>query len=316
VLVVDDNQTNRFILMEHLKSWGCLPVEVAGGKEALTVLKDSVSSETPPFDLILTDFQMPEMSGFDLAREIKTMETWRGVPIIIFTSAGKKGDGRSCKEIGINGYLTKPIRQDELRKAMVSVLGLSKEQDVDTLPELVTKHTVAEKFRKEVQILLAEDYPTNQQVAMRHLQRAGYRIDLAENGLQAVEAYKRKRYDLILMDIQMPVMDGYVATQQIREIETRNLSEQSGDPGGIDQQSTIQRVPIIAMTAHAIRGYREKCLKAGMDDYIAKPIKRKDLLTMVEKWTGWVDDCAIPRTNRKLEIGNHQSKARFGGGIK
>ena len=309
VLVVDGNQTNRFILMEHLKSWGCLLVESAGGEEALTILKNSVSSETPPFDLILTDFQMPEMSGFDLAREIKTMGTLKGVPIIILTSAGRKGDGSSCKEIGINGYLTKPIRQDELRKAMVSVLGLCKEQDVDILPELVTKHTVAEKFRKEVQILLAEDYLTNQQVAMRHLQSAGYRIDLAENGLQAAEAYKRKRYDLILMDIQMPVMDGFAATHQIREIEAINLSGQGGDLEDIDQQSTIQRVPIIAMTAHAIKGYREKCLKAGMDDYIAKPLRRKELLTMAEKWTGGIDDSRLKIDDCTIPRGNQGSKA-------
>ena len=278
VLIVDDNQTNRFVLMEYLKSWGCLPMEAVDGKEALIVFRDAVSSESP-FDLILTDFQMPEMSGFDLAKEIKTMETLKEVPIIVLTSSGRKGDSRSCKEIGVNGYLTKPIRQNELRKAMVSVLGLSTDRKTGSLPELVTRYSVAEDYRKEIQILLVEDYPTNQQVAMRHLSRAGYQVDLAEDGSQAVKAYKRKSYNLIFMDIQMPIMDGYAATQEIRKIETRNL-----------EQSTIQRVPIIAMTAHAIKGYRERCLKAGMDDYIAKPIKRKNLLAIAEKWTRETDD--------------------------
>ncbi|MBW1908477.1 MAG: PAS domain S-box protein [Deltaproteobacteria bacterium] len=297
VLMVDDNQTNRYILMEYLGSWGCLPVEAIGGKDALTILKDSVSSEEP-FDLILTDFQMPEMSGFDLAREIKRVETLKGVTIIVLTSAGMKGDGKSCREMGINGYLTKPIRQDDLRKAIVSVLGLSIGQDIDTLPELVTRHSIAEESRKEVQILLAEDYPTNQQVAMRHLQRAGYQVDLVENGQQAVEACKRKAYDLILMDIQMPLMDGYEATHEIRKLETRN--------------SPLNHVPIIAMTAHAMKGVRERCLEVGMDDYIAKPLRREKLLTMVDKWTGTIEDCRLRPVGayapEGLKIDDHESE--------
>ena len=303
VLIVDDNQTNRFVLMEYLKSWGCLPVEAVDGKEALIVFRDAVSSESP-FDLILTDFQMPEMSGFDLVKEIKTMETLKEVPIIVLTSSGRKGDSRNCKEIGVNGYLTKPIRQDELRKAMVSVLGLSTGRKAGSPPELVTRYSVAEDYRKEIQVLLVEDYPTNQQVAMRHLSKAGYQVDLAEDGSQAVKAYKRKSYNLIFMDIQMPIMDGYAATQEIREIETRNLEQSSI----INRESTIQKVPIIAMTAHAIKGYRERCLKAGMDDYIAKPIRRKELLTIVEKWTSriddsrlMIDDCIAPQGNQESE---------------
>ena len=297
VLVVDDNQTNRFVLTEYFRSWGCLPVEATNGKEALSILKESIASKEP-FDLLLTDFQIPEMSGFDLAKAIKTMETLEGVPIIVLTSAGKKGDGRICKEIGINGYLTKPIRHDDLHKAIVSVLGLSIGQGTAHLPALVTRHSIVEDFRKEVQILLVEDYPTNQQVAMRHLIKEGYQVDLAEDGRQAVEAYKRKAYNLILMDIQMPIMDGYAATQEIREIETRNL-----------EPSTIQRIPIIAMTAHAIKGYREKCLEAGMDDYIAKPLRRKDLLTMAEKWTGGIDDSRLKIDDCTIPRGNQGSKA-------
>ena len=296
VLIVDDNQTNRFVLMEYVKSWGCLPVEAVDGKEALIVFRDAVSSENP-FDLILTDFQMPEMSGFDLAKEIKKIESLKRVPIIVLSSAGRKGDGRSCKEIGINGYLTKPIRQEEMRKAIVSVLGLSTDRETGSMPEIVTRHSLSEDYRKEIQILLVEDYPTNQQVAMRHLIKGGYQVDLAEDGSQAVKAYKRKNYDLIFMDIQMPIMDGYAATQEIREIETRNL-----------EQSSIQRVPIIAMTAHAIKGYREKCLKAGMDDYIAKPIRRKGLLTIVEKWSTAIADCGLRIADSKSEVQNPKSE--------
>jgi len=294
VLVVDDNQTNRFILTEYLRAWGCLPVKASGGKEALTILKDSVSSEEP-FDLILTDIQMPQMSGFDLTREIKTVETLKEVPIIVLTSAGMKGDSKSCREIGINGYLTKPIRQDDLRKAIVSVFCFSIGQYIDTLPELVTRHTVAEESRRELRILLAEDYPTNQQVAIMHLNRAGYQVDLAEDGRQAVEAYKVKTYDLILMDIQMPVMDGYEATWEIRKLETHHSTTQP-----------LNHLPIIAMTAHAIKGCREICLEAGMDDYIAKPLKKKELFAMVDKWGKRVDDSRLPNVYSGIGTPNLQ----------
>ena len=170
---------------------------------------------------------MPEMNGFDLAREIKTIESLKGVPIIVLSSAGRKGDGKICTDIGIEGYLTKPIRRDDLCKAIESVLGLSVIEEDQASPKLVTRHTTAEDRWKETQILLAEDYPTNQQMALRHLSRAGYQVDLAENGQQAVEAYKRKHYDLILMDIQMPVMDGYEATKEIRKLERSLVNDHS-----------------------------------------------------------------------------------------
>ena len=221
--MVDDNGTSRFLLMEYLRSWGCLPVEATEGKEALSILISSKES----FNLILTDFQMPEMSGFDLAREIRTMEALKEIPIIILTSVGTIGDGKSCRDIGVQGYLTKPIRRDDLHKAIESVLHLSMREQVQAVPKLVTRHTVTEEYRKDVQILLVEDYPTNQQVAMRHLRGAGFQVDLAENGQEAVKAYKRSHYDLILMDIQMPVMDGYEATKAIRNWEEKLKAQSS-----------------------------------------------------------------------------------------
>ncbi|MCP4577129.1 MAG: response regulator, partial [Deltaproteobacteria bacterium] len=160
-----------------------------------------------------------------------------------------------------------------MRRVIVPVQDLSGQRTVSPPPEPATRHSSAENDRKEIRILLAEDYPTNQQVAMRHLSGAGYPVDLAEDGRQAVEAYQRKNYNLILMDIQMPIMDGYAATREIRKIESRN------------RPTTAGPVPIIAMTAHAVKGYREKCLEAGMDDYITKPLRRKRLLAMAEKWT-------------------------------
>ena len=295
VLVVDDNQTNRFILAEYLRSWGCVPVEAVCGKEALHMLSQE------PFGLIVTDFQMPEMDGFALVREIKTIEVLKEIPIIVLTSVGKRGDGKSCTEIGINGYLTKPIRQSDLYKAIKSVLN-SSARERQAFPRLVTRHTIAEENREKIQILLVEDYPTNQRVAMKHLQGAGYQVDLAEDGRQAVESYKRNDYNLILMDIQMPVMDGYEATRRIRKVEEQILSERSED-----SVQTLNHVPIIAMTAHAIEGYEERCLGVGMDDYITKPLRKKDLFAIVDKWTKTIDDFRLKIDDRESETDNNQS---------
>jgi len=296
VLVVDDNQTKRFNLTEYLKSWGCKPVEALDGEGALSILKESVSSKEP-IDLILTDFQMPQMNGFDLAGEIKAMDTFKRIPIIALTSVGKRGDGKSCRETRIDGYLTRPIRQDDLRRAIESVIGLSMEEGDRKVPGLVTRHTMAEEYRTEVQILLAEDYPTNQQVAVRLLHSAGYQVDLAENGQRAIEAVRRKHYDLILMDIQMPVIDGFEATKAIRNLECgmRNKIEEGPYSESEIQnlKSQIKKIPIIAMTAHAMKGYKERCLAAGMDDYITKPLRRKKLLAVVDKWTERIEECQL-----------------------
>jgi len=278
VLVVDDNRTSRFILMEYLGSWNCLPVEAPGGREALSILRESVSSKVP-FNLILTDIDMPQMSGFDLVREIRANETLKGVPIIALIPVGRKRDGKRCSDMGIEWYLTKPIKWDDFRNAIVSVLGISTEEEAQAVPKLVCRHTITAEHKKGVHILLAEDYPTNQQVAVRHLTGAGYRVDLAEDGQHAVDAYKRKHYDLILMDIQMPVMDGYEATKTIRNLEAKLKKAQD-----VELSARSQRVPIVAMTAHATKSHRERCVGAGMDDYISKPLRRKDLLAMVDKW--------------------------------
>lgn len=278
VLVVDDNWTNRFILIEYLISWGCLPVEASDGKEALSILRKSVSSGES-FDLILVDFQMPEMNGFDLSRKIRTMNSLKKLPIILLASVVNMEDGKRCKEIGIESYLTKPVKRDDLYKAIGSVLGLSMEADLSLPPKSMTQTSVAKDYAKKIRILLAEDYPTNQQVAIKHLRGAGYQVDLAENGQKAVEAYNQNRYDLILMDIQMPVMDGYEATKAIR-----NLEEELKKPKDKDIVARGEKIPIIAMTAHAMKGYRESCIEALMDDYITKPLRKKELLAMVGKW--------------------------------
>ena len=269
VLIVDDNRNNRFILREYLNSWGCHIVEATKAAEALRTL-DALHQRGETPDLVLSDYLMPEMNGFDLIRQIRSREAFRNIPCIILTSSGNRGDGKNCRDLGVQGYLTKPVRRDELYHAIEDILS-SPDDVAGKTGKLVTQHTIKEKHKGHVVILLAEDYPTNQEIAMSHLHSVGYIVDLAENGRQALHAFMERPYDLILMDIQMPVMDGYEATMEIRRREAET-------PGG-------KRVPIIAMTAHAIREYIDQCMESGMDDYISKPVRRMDLLAVVDKWT-------------------------------
>ncbi|MCP4022676.1 MAG: PAS domain S-box protein, partial [Desulfobacteraceae bacterium] len=258
ILVVDDNQTNRYIFYQYLKSFGCIPTLADNGQAALNELLES--DQKKMFDVILSDYSMPVMDGFELSKNIRARKDFDDIPIVILTSRGMIGDSQTCKEIGIEGYLSKPVKKQELELTIASVLGLAKQEQINKT-NLVTKHSIKNIGENRIQVLLVEDYPTNQQIARRHLGNAGYSVTLAENGIKAVELYKIKHFDLVLMDIQMPRMDGYEATFNIRRFEKQKLGK----------EFNISKIPIIAMTAHAIEGYREKCLKAGMDDYIAKP---------------------------------------------
>lgn len=298
VLIVDPSPRSRFILMEYIRSWGCSPVEAISAKEALAILIGSLESKDP-FDLILTEIDMPEMGGLDLAKEIKDMEVLRRIPVIAIASKlGRRGDSESCKDTGVRGYLTKPIKWGELHEAVLRVFVDEKTGAAETL---VTRHTAAEGDKNTGQILLADDYSTNQQVVMRHLCWAGYDVDLVDNGQQAVDACARKPYDLILMDLEMPVMDGYGAARAIRELELRSeihgpdiehnrtgKSRLSPAGAGQDPESGNRHVPIIAMTAHTTKEYTKRCLDMGMDDYLMKPLTKKELLTMVDKWISHV----------------------------
>ncbi len=277
VFLIDNNRTHRFILSEYLREWNCSFIEAGDGKEAYSIIQNS----NPSFDLIIVAVEMPEMGGFDLVDRVKQVEQFRNIPVIAFASAGRKGDGKKCREMGINGYLTKPIDSADLYQIINDVLRMVAEKKEPGDPILVTRHTIAENKEHRYQVLLVEDYPTNQKVVMAYLSQTGYQVDLAKNGQQAVEAYQQKTYDLVLMDIQMPIMDGYEATQKIRELEAeRRQAESQG--AGASEDST--RVPIIAMTAHAMKSDVELCLEQGMDDHIAKPLRRKKLLMLTKKW--------------------------------
>ncbi|MBF0226126.1 MAG: response regulator [Desulfobacterales bacterium] len=275
VLVVDDNKTNRFVLSEYLKAWKITPTTTSDGIEALSILNSLSPNDN--IHLILTDHNMPVMSGFDFSEAVRNIENFKSVPIIMLTSARTIGDIQCCKEIGIQRIISKPIRKDELYKAIETVL--CKNTDQQKIKNIKTDDiNIKSIANKNINILLAEDYPTNQQVATKYLRSAGYdKIDVAENGKQAVERFRNKEYEVILMDIQMPVMDGYGATNEIRKIELERRLEQNN--------KKIKKIPIIALTAHAMKGYKEKCIDAGMDDYLSKPLKKKDLIEIVQKWT-------------------------------
>lgn len=263
VLVVDDNLTNRVILQEMLQSWRMKPEVASSGPQAIQLIQAALSRKEA-YGLFLLDLSMPDMDGFTLIKKIKEIEGAREVPIIILTSADRVGDLQQAKELGAQGYLVKPVRPSDLLDTIMAIKGSATGEHRLEAP--ITEHLLPE-FRRKYNILLAEDNPVNQKVAVHLLQKKGHRVTVAENGRQALEILEKEKFDLVLMDVQMPEMDGFEATRKIREREK---------VGG-------QHLPIVAMTAHAMKGDREKCLEAGMDDYLAKPLYPEELYRVVER---------------------------------
>jgi len=281
VLIVDDNATNRLILREMTSYWGLVPAEAADGKEALVKIKTAFDSGTH-YRLLLLDLQMPVMDGFEVAKRIKESTYGTGVQIILLTSAGQKGDGARCKEVGISGYLLKPVKQSELLDAIMMTLGHPTEEKA----AVITRHTIHE-VRRRFNILIAEDNLVNQKLAVKMLEKQGHGVVVASNGREAVEAVGKEHFDLVLMDVQMPEMDGFEATKAIRNLECGlrdKIEESPYSKFEIENlKSQIKKIPIVAMTAHAMKGDREKCLAAGMDDYVSKPIKAEKFFAVIEK---------------------------------
>lgn len=273
ILAVDDNETNRTIMQKILDSLGCAAISAHDGTTALRVLKEAASEEKP-FRLALIDMQMDsgDMNGEDIAKAIKNDPDIQNTELIVLTAIGIRGDAAKFEAIGCAGYLTKPIKQSRLQEAISVVLEQAGPQRA-TKPSLVTRHTLTERKRTSTKILLVEDHPVNRMLALKILKNAGFIADSVNDGLQAVETVQNTSYDIILMDVQMPRMDGFEATGEIRKLEGES-----------------RHTPIIAMTAHAMQGDREKCLQAGMDDYIAKPLKPPDLLECIKKWIGEGDE--------------------------
>ena len=258
-LIVDDNRTNRRILDGMLVRWGMKPFQVESGAEALEALEQAQAANDP-FKVILADMHMPRMDGFGLIERIRQAPGLSAATIMMLTSAGHRGDAARCQVLGISAYLLKPIRQSELRDAIARVLGAAESES--EIP-LITRYSLADTQDpgRSLRILLAEDNPVNQRLASRMLEKRGHRVIVTSNGREAVDALAKERVDLILMDVQMPEMDGFEATAAIREAEA------AGGP----------RLPIVALTAHAMKGDRERCLAAGMDAYLAKPIRPEEL---------------------------------------
>ena len=270
VLVVDDNETNVLVLEQQLQSWGCRWDDAPDGKTALAKLHAALA-EGDPFAIVVLDMQMPEMDGETLGRKIKADPTLRDVTLVMMSSIGRRGDAARLREIGFSAYLTKPVKRSHLYDCLVSVLSLKTQREGDQAKPLVTKHSIAEDKRHKVRILLAEDSIVNQKVALKILEKLGYRADAVANGLEAVKALETLPYDLVLMDVQMPEMDGFEATAAIRNPHSAVRNHE---------------IPIIAMTAHAMKGDREKCVEAGMNDYVSKPVRPKELSDAIERRLG------------------------------
>src|SRR5438445_6755612 len=260
LLVVDDNETNRRILRDMLGAEGVAVQEAHRADTGLEALRRAATAGTA-FDLAILDAQMPDQDGFELATAIRADPQLARTRLLILTSAGQRGDGERCRQLGIQAYLTKPIARADLIEAVGTVLAGAPSAAGGA--ELVTRHSIAES-RHTLRILLAEDNLVNQQVATAMLLKRGHQVDVVANGREAVDAVRARRYDAVLMDIQMPEMDGFAAADAIRAL-----------PQG-------RALPIIALTAHALSGERERCLSAGMSCYLAKPFKAHELSALVE----------------------------------
>src|SRR5213083_880997 len=270
LLVVDDNETNRRILRDMLGAEGVAVHEAARADAGMAVLRRAAAAGTP-FDLAILDAQMPDQDGFELAAAVRADPDLVATKLLILTSAGQRGDGERCRQMGIQAYLTKPIARADLIEAVGTVLVEA--PPAGAAPALITRHSIAES-RHTLRVLLAEDNVVNQQVATAMLVKRGHQVDVVGNGREAVDAVGARDYDLVLMDIQMPEMDGFTATEAIRAL-----------PRG-------RTLPIIALTAHALSGERERCLERGMTGYLAKPFKAHDLFAAIEGRTGATADTA------------------------
>jgi PAS domain S-box-containing protein len=266
VLVVDDNSTNRRILEGMLKRWEMKSTSVDSGEAALSRLFEAQELDDP-YALIVTDMHMPEMDGFTLIERIRQMRGFSAAVVVMLTSAGHRGDAARCQELGISAYLLKPIRQSELREAMARVLGAPAKYGA--IP-LVTRYSMGDGRDPAniLRVLLAEDNAVNQRLASRLLEKRGHIVQVVANGREALAVLEKETFDLIFMDVQMPEMDGFEATAAIRKKE----------------QGSEVRQPIIALTAHAMKGDRERCVSAGMDGYLSKPIRAQELDEILGKY--------------------------------
>lgn len=291
ILVVDDNPVNLRVITENLTAWGSRWAEATAGSDTLAILRRA-SDQGDPFQVAILDHNMPEMDGLTLARNVLSDPSIAPLNLVMLTSSGQKGEARRCKEAGFTAYLVKPVRSSLLYEVLIQALAMQKRGKSGPL---ITRYSLAEARAAgkppgretpanfACRILLAEDNPVNQRVARLVLEKRGCRVDVAGNGREALEMASKLPYDLILMDCQMPEMDGYSATAAIRDLEAQKAGQCKVEGSGGPERYPA-RIPIVALTAHALREEREKCLAVGMDDFVTKPFKPEALDAVLERW--------------------------------
>ena len=286
VLVVDDNATNRHILDQYLNAWGIAHVTVSSGREALEVMRGT-RSHGAMYDLAIIDGQMPEMDGFELARTIRADTRLAAMKIIMLTSMGQDERLLASEHAGeLNCAVAKPVRQSHLYNRLIELTMTRTAQSVSSQSGPID--VSPPEYQKDVSILVAEDNPVNREAAAEMLNVEGYHVHTVCNGREAVETIAGQTFDLVFMDCQMPEMDGFAATAAIRAREK--------DLG-------LPRVTIIALTAHAIAGDRERCLAQGMDDYLSKPFRQPQLIAMVRKWVSHSGSALVPKPDITSQLG-------------
>ncbi len=290
VLVVDDNSTNRKLLKTLLQRWKAVGEAVSDGQTALERLRDA-AGEGSPFRMAILDMQMPGMDGETLGKKIKADPRISDTVLVMMTSLGARGDAKRLEEAGFAAYLTKPVKSTKLHDCLLTVLGISSDAAGG---KMVTRHSLKDDRGRRFRILLAEDNAINQKVALKILDKLGYSADAVADGAEALKSLETIPYDLVLMDCQMPVVDGYEATRAIR------------DAGSAVRNRTV---PIIAMTANAMKGDRERCLEAGMNDYISKPVSPSELAEVIGKW---LSICADEKVKEAEEPVKEEVSSRGG----
>lgn len=279
ILIVDDHPTNRQVLREMFRLWECEFDEAESGPEALKKLEQKCN-KSDQFNIVILDYNMPGMDGVTIARHIKENKHLSHIHLMLLTSSPRIGDAAMMKAAGFTAYLTKPIKLSNLYDAIATILGSGKEISTQLESKtLITRHTLQETRKNQYRLLVVEDNLVNQKVINRMLDKMGLSCDIASNGKEALEAIRNKSYDLVFMDCQMPVMDGYEATQEIRKLES----------------GTTKHISIVAITAEALKGDRERCIASGMDDYLSKPIQVNALQTILDKYLPVQDEPVIPK---------------------
>jgi CheY-like chemotaxis protein/HPt (histidine-containing phosphotransfer) domain-containing protein len=279
VLIADDNATNRRLLLEILTNWKMRPTVTSSGQEALAELARG-AAHGQPYALALLDLQMPDMDGFELIEQIRLHPEYAVKTLMMLTSEGQRGHAARCRELGVAAYLMKPVAQSELFDVIMTALGVSQHTE-----QLTTRHSLKE-MRRRLNLLLAEDNPVNQTLATRLLEKLGHTVTVANNGLEAVQHWQNGGFDAILMDVDMPEMNGYDGTRCIREAEL----------------ATGEHIRIVAMTAHAMQGAREECLIHGMDGYLTKPIDTEALWHELDSLVQRAEEDAAPKSLRQMRV--------------